>query len=587
MTEILALFLSLIMFFTGLSGKVITSFGERKIPLNTEDKSFSDSAAPEKDGKNINVTFRAENAGYDVYSPFQNHGGYRYGPSIIYYEDGSADAWFATNGQSNEWDWFTYRHFNGKEWSDEKVVLRPTADSMDHYSVCDPGVVYFGGYYYIGYTSTIVSTNGGINNNIFVARSEKPDGPFEKWNGNGWGGDPEPIVYFDENASFWGAGEPSFVVVDNVLYFYYSWLGSGMGKELVATSDLSENWPESLTLRGVTATKENNQDSWDVVYVEEIGKFVGFCTYERFSDTSGVAVYQSDDGINFEKSDIIRTGICSECHNMGISKRPDGHVRLSDNLFIGYAYQTSTGGWGDWSTRFQPIELITYEGEIQSYDNAGAPTPTESERVKKPSSPVVTGITTDNAEIDVNLNQSKSVKLFWLDKALEKHVLISGAVSFCDYDENVIKIKNQRITPVCIGSTLVTVNYADFSYTFKVTVQEKGYSSNDGKGEIESFRAVNNSITVSLDDWRQTQIRGFVTFKNGDWGEAYNDYGSSRENYPPMIDADVYHMTFDVEDGSVISVDDSGIVTPLSAGTTTVRITMTGGFTDTVTVTVE
>lgn len=587
MTEISALFLSLIMFFTGLSGKAVTSFGERKIPLNTEDKSFSDSAAPEKDGKNINVTFRAENAGYDVYSPFQNHGGYRYGPSIIYYEDGSADAWFATNGQSNEWDWFTYRHFNGKEWSDEKVVLRPTADSMDHYSVCDPGVVYFGGYYYIGYTSTIVSTNGGINNNIFVARSEKPDGPFEKWNGNGWGGDPEPIIYFDENASFWGAGEPSFVVVDNVLYFYYSWLGSGMGKELVATADLSENWPESLTLRGVTATKENNQDSWDVVYVEEIGKFVGFCTYERFSDTSGVAVYQSDDGINFEKSDIIRTGICSECHNMGISKRPDGHVRLSDNLFIGYAYQTSTGGWGDWSTRFQPIELITYEGEIQSYDNAGAPTPTESERVKKPSSPVVTGITTDNAEIDVNLNQSKSVKLFWLDKALEKHVLISGAVSFCDYDENVIKIKNQRITPVCIGSTLVTVNYADFSYTFKVTVHEKGYSSNDGKGEIESFRAVNNSITVSLGDWRQTQIRGFVTFKNGDWGEAYNDYGSSRENYPPMVDADVYHMTFDVEDGSVISVDDSGIVTPLSAGTTTVRITMTGDFTDTVTVTVE
>ena len=78
-----------------------------------------------------------------------------------------------------------------------------------------------------------------------------------------------------------------------------------------------------------------------------------------------------------------------------------------------------------------------------------------------------------------------------------------------------------------------------------------------------------------------------MTFRNGDWGEAYNDYGSSRENYPPMIDADIYHMTFEVEDGSIISVDDSGIITPLSAGTTTVKITMTGGFTDTVTVTVE
>ena len=37
----------------------------------------------------------------------------------------------------------------------------------------------------------------------------------------------------------------------------------------------------------------------------------------------------------------------------------------------------------------------------------------------------------------------------------------------------------------------------------------------------------------------------------------------------------------------LFTVDDSGIITPLSAGTTTVKITMTGGFTDTVTVTVE
>ena len=587
MAEIFALFLSIVMLFTGLSGKAVTSLGERKEAFPTAGKSFSDSAAPEKDGENMNVTFRTKDAGYDIYAPFRNYGGYRYGPSILYYEDGSADAWFATNGQRGEWDWFTYKHFDGEMWSDEKVVLRPTADSMDHYSVCDPGVIYFGGYYYIGYTSTIVSTNGGINNNVFVARSENPDGPFEKWNGNGWGGDPAPIIYFDENAAMWGAGEPSFVVVDGVLYFYYSWLGSGAGNELVATADTSENWPASLTPRGTVATKENSQDSWDVIYIEEIGKFVGFCTYERFTDTSGVAVYQSDDGIHFEKSDVIRTGICSKCHNMGISKRPDGHVRLTDNLFIGYAYQTSTGGWGDWSTRFQPIELVTYEGKIRSIDNGGAPTPTESERVKKPTAPVVTGITTDKAEIDVNLNQYKKIKMFWFDKALEKHTLASSAVSFDGYDESIIKIENRKITPVAVGSTLVTVTYADFTYTFKVTVHEKGYSPNDGKGEIESFRAVSNNITVSLDDWRHTQIRGFVTFRNGDWGEAYNDYGSSRENYPPMIDADIYHMTFDVENGSIISVDDSGIITPLTAGTTTVTVTMTGGFTDTVTVTVE
>lgn len=97
---------------------------------------------------------------------------------------------------------------------------------------------------------------------------------------------------------------------------------------------------------------------------------------------------------------------------------------------------------------------------------------------------------------------------------------------------------------------------------------------------------IRSTITVSLDDWKRTQIRGFVTFKNGDWGEAYNDYGSSRENFPPMVDADVYHMTFDVTDKKIISVDDKGIITPLSKGMTTVKVTITGGFTFTVNVTV-
>ena len=586
MAKIFSFLLSLAMFFTGLKGVSLTSFGNRIESNPTENKSFSDSSALEKEGSGINVTFKTSGEGYDIYTPYKYQNGWRYGPSIIYYEDGTADAWFATNGRTGEWDWISYRHFDGEKWSDEKVVLRPTADSMDHYSVCDPGLVYFDGYYYLGYTSTIVATSGGINNNLFVARSKNPDGPFEKWNGNGWGGDPAPIIYYDESDEFWGAGEPSFVVVEDVLYLYFSWYGSGEGKELVATADTSENWPASLSVRGIIATKENNQDSMDVIYVEEIGKFVGFCTYERFSDTSGIAVYQSDDGISFERSDIIRSGICAKCHNMGISKRPDGHIRLSDNLYIGYAYQTSTGGWGDWSTRFQPIELITYEGAIFSSDKDGLPTPAQNKRVSSPFLPVVTGITTNESEINLNLDAKKRIKLFWFDKVHETHRLVSCVVTYDGYDESIIKIKYGKIIPVSVGSTLVTASYADFTYTFKVTVHEEGYSSENGKDEIESFRAVNDNITVSLDDWKHTQIRGFVTFKNGDWGEAYNDYGSSRENFPPMVDADVYHMTFDVTDKKIISVDDKGIITPLSKGMTTVNVTITGGFTDTVNVTV-
>ena len=48
--------------------------------------------------------------GYLLYST-SVHGAYRYGPSIMYHEDGSLDAWYASPGNnSTEWDWIRYRH---------------------------------------------------------------------------------------------------------------------------------------------------------------------------------------------------------------------------------------------------------------------------------------------------------------------------------------------------------------------------------------------------------------------------------------------------------------------------------------------
>ena len=136
---------------------------------------------PKVQGKaDTHFTFRTEGTGFDVFAPLEGQWGYRYAPSIMYYPDGQMDAWFATPGTTGEWDWFTYKHSDdaGKTWSEEKVCLQPTPDSMDHFSVCDPGAIYFGGYYYLGYTSTIVNINGGVNNNVFVARSRRPEGPL-------------------------------------------------------------------------------------------------------------------------------------------------------------------------------------------------------------------------------------------------------------------------------------------------------------------------------------------------------------------------------------------------------------------------
>ena len=48
--------------------------------------------------------------GCDIYQlPGSGNGGWRYGPSYIYYGDGRVDAYFASGGDSGEWDRITHR----------------------------------------------------------------------------------------------------------------------------------------------------------------------------------------------------------------------------------------------------------------------------------------------------------------------------------------------------------------------------------------------------------------------------------------------------------------------------------------------
>lgn len=292
------------------------------------------------------------------YSP-GNGSGYRYGPSIMKHEDGSIDVWFASPGNGAQWDFIRYRHSkDGIKYSDDEIVLRPTENSQDHYSVCDPGLVYFNGYYYLGYTSTTSARYGGVNNNIFVARSKNPGGPFEKWTGEGWGKKPAPVITYDGNTDNWGAGEVSFVIKDEKLYIYYSWI-DGPSLTKVAISDLSVDWPLNIQMTESAIIHENGQDSFDVVYVEDIDRFMAFSVESRFNEDSGIAVYQSKDGLEFEKVDVVRENIHPYAHNMGISKDEKGHVKTTDELILGYAYARGSSRyyWGRWNTMFHKVRI--------------------------------------------------------------------------------------------------------------------------------------------------------------------------------------------------------------------------------------
>ncbi|MBQ3294863.1 MAG: hypothetical protein IJH00_00045 [Erysipelotrichaceae bacterium] len=302
----------------------------------------------------LDLEIKAVDDGNIIFYSYEDY--YRYGPSIMKYEDGSMDAWFSSPGNnSSQWDWITYRHSDdGINWSDEEVVLKPTPGSKDSCSVCDPGVVYFNGYYYMGYTSTDDYSGKGSNNSAFVARSEYPDGPYEKWNGEGWGGDPEPIIAYKGDPSGWGIGELSFVIRDDDLLIYYTCFDENGGSTGLYKADLTENWPLTMRFKD-TVLNHLHEDSLDVAYDTNLGLFLAFSIDYRMSESSRIALYASYDGKKFEEMDTSKDMIEDYAHNVGVAKSPIGYLDSSENILIGYAFGKD---WGRWSAKFQNVRVF-------------------------------------------------------------------------------------------------------------------------------------------------------------------------------------------------------------------------------------
>lgn len=422
------------------------------------------------------VKITAVDEGFDIFNPEKGSDfGYRYGPSMIMNADGSIDAYFSAPGTNDEWDWITYRHSPdaGKTWTEEKSVLQPTPDSKDFFSCCDPGIIKTGDYYYLAYTSTVV--DGGVDNNVFVARSKNPDGPFEKWNGNGWGGKPEPIIEFTGNPERYGAGEPSMVELDGTLYLYYTWRDDGVNQTHVAVADATdENWPATLEIKGIairhTYNDYNAVDSADVKYIEDYGMFIAVVTCERFTTDSFVGMYVSDDGLVFRESNAMKTNISHCCHNCGITGRPNGHIRLSDDVYIAYAYGDQ---WAYWPTRMNKVELSQTEtADFSDIERDNVKTAVEfTDRTLFVD---YIGITTENRVYTTSLSDTfNSVKVTVQKTDTQLNCKkVRRDVTFTDYDEDIIEIKGNRIYPKAVGKTYVTAQWQDHTVVFQVVVTD-------------------------------------------------------------------------------------------------------------------
>lgn len=302
----------------------------------------------------------------DIYIPYGK--GYRYGPSIIRDEDGLINIWTSSPGNSStEWDYI--RYINGYDrvnWSAEEVVLRPTRHSQDQCSTCDPGVIYFNGYYYLGYTSTSDQDRGGTNNHIFVARSEYPDGLFEKWNGEGWGGDPEPIFKYEGDPDYYGIGEITFVIKNDTLHMYFSEYVDHVCCLSHAEADLSEDWPKTIRNHKVIMSPRD-PDSVDAVYVEDMNLFLLFSIEHDNRNDSRLMVMESVDGENFIETTYDEYEIESFAHSLGVEKDKSGHIRTGELIFIGYAYGEE---WAEWSTKLQTVRVNnTYKRYLKFLNN--------------------------------------------------------------------------------------------------------------------------------------------------------------------------------------------------------------------------
>lgn len=522
-------------------------------------------------------------SGNEIFSPNSSLShDYRYGPSMVLNDDKSIDAWFSSPGDgSAEFDWVTHRHSddNGETWSDEKVVLSPTPNSLDALSVCDPDVFFHDGFYYMGYTSTVDETNNGLCNSIFLARSENPDGPFEKWNGSGWGGMPKPIIYYDGVSIGWGIGEPSFVIVDDTLYIYttkdsysdeYYRIKSTEVYSAVITED---DWQNNINYLGCcvirTDTEEDAEyvysdcDSWDVVYVEENEMFLAVCTNRRFSDDSCLLYYESSDGIDFTRVSELNNNVICGCHNCGIMGDRLGHIKQGDPMLVSYAYSGSnTSSWGIWATRLAPLSLELTDDMAENEDGiSNLKLPIHYSRQHK--NPWVVSVGAEKLTYrQVAGAENFNISFYSIDSNHSTHYIDEKDISFSGYDKAVVSLRDGKIRPVAAGITPITVSYEGVSRQLCLCVLSK-----DASQEYYLTKLISpvSEYRITLIRPYAVAIRPLAEFSNSFLGELNSDEISS------------YKLKFKVEDESVCTVRDDAVITALSPGSTVITVSAPSG----------
>jgi hypothetical protein len=241
---------------------------------------------------------------------------------------------------------------DGASWGPETVVLRPTPNGPDAYGVCDPNVVKAGLYYYLAYTGFDRARHA-----VFLARSPSLSQPWQKWNGEGWGGPrpPAPIVAASSLTGF-GVGHPSMIVQPGAMLIYYGFHNGTTWQTRVVSAPLrSDNvvtWPREI-IGGTTVLAHPGSDaknvcgraddSTDVAYDDIQGKYVAVTTDSKSFADSSLETYESPTGLRFTKALTVGMHgygnvVEDHAHHVSIVRDAQGHFKSTPENTIVYDY---------------------------------------------------------------------------------------------------------------------------------------------------------------------------------------------------------------------------------------------------------
>jgi hypothetical protein len=251
---------------------------------------------------------QASSSPRDIYSPLLPID-YRTSPSVILEPSGQYDQFNC--GPEDGGTTQVIRSLTSADshvWSTPTVALRPTPNGPDAGGVCDPSVVRLGSYYVMAYIGAV-----GSQHALFVARTTSLSQPWQKWNGQGWGGPatPKPIVTPDPGPGY-GIGQPSLVVSAdqlNIFYDVHTWV-TWQTRLAAVPLPLTDTWPAQVKQAGVVlrhpgrdaASCAGFYDATHVAYDVVRRQYVAVTVDSQDYATPSVQTYESRDGSSFTRA---------------------------------------------------------------------------------------------------------------------------------------------------------------------------------------------------------------------------------------------------------------------------------------------